>query len=350
MREKLKVIKTGITDPYHNLALEELLTEDVGEEEILLYLWQNRHTVVIGRNQNAYRECRIETLAADGGFLARRLSGGGAVYHDAGNLCFSFIAQEKNYDVDRHQAVLLHALRRLSLNAEKTGRNDLVLDGKKFSGHAFFRRGTHCCHHGTLMLDVDTERLTRYLTPDPEKTAKHLSMEERSSIDRAVPSVRSRVVNLKAYLPHLTAERLSEELLLAFSDVFGAEVRPFEETRIDPGKLNERRKFFADPSWILGRQIAHTVCMKRRFPAGGLELMLRVQDGKVADAVLYTDALSGDAEAAAKQLCGCAFEKETLIRALQPLYGGAERPLAEMLAVLIREELKDRTKNGEEYV
>ena len=127
MLEKLTYIESNTTNPYHNLALEEALLFGCGKEECILYLWQNEKTVVIGKNQNAWKECRTEKLERDGGHLARRLSGGGAVYHDLGNLNFTFLVSREHYDLDRQLAVIQRALEHLGLRAEKSGRNDLLM-------------------------------------------------------------------------------------------------------------------------------------------------------------------------------------------------------------------------------
>ena len=166
---KLKYILTDCTDPAKNLAVEEYLTFRADPDEVTMYLWQNANTVVIGRNQNPWKECRLEEMAEGGCTLARRVSGGGAVYHDLGNLNFTFIAQEGLYDVAKQTEVILRAVQILGIHAEKNGRNDLTIDGKKFSGHAYFKRGKYCYHHGTIMMDVNRDVLSRYLNVSTAK-------------------------------------------------------------------------------------------------------------------------------------------------------------------------------------
>ena len=161
MITKTRFIESKQVVPYANLALENHLLESVAEETCILYLWQNQRTVVIGRNQNAWRECRTTELAADGGYLARRLSGGGAVFHDLGNLNFTFLLPTKDFDVSRQLEVILQAMRHLGLAAERSGRNDVTIEGRKFSGNAFYDSRGHSYHHGTLLVDVDMDALSR---------------------------------------------------------------------------------------------------------------------------------------------------------------------------------------------
>lgn len=177
-------------DPYKNLALEAWLFEN-GRQDVWLYLWQNQHTVVIGRNQNAWKECRLSALEADGGKLARRGSGGGAVYHDVGNLNFTFILPRDVYDLRRQLGVILAAMERLGIPARFTGRNDLVTqDGAKFSGNAFQFSAHTALHHGTILVAADMGALSQYLAPSKAKLAA-----------KGVDSVRSRVCNLNTLRP-----------------------------------------------------------------------------------------------------------------------------------------------------
>ena len=152
MIERISVIDADGTDPYRNIALEECLLHDVRPGQCILYLWQNQRTVVLGRNQNALDECDVTALERDGGHLARRLSGGGAVYHDLGNLNFTFLVPTADYDQRAQTETILGAVRAMGVDAMRTGRNDLVVDGRKFSGHAYYHTGDKSYHHGTLMV------------------------------------------------------------------------------------------------------------------------------------------------------------------------------------------------------
>ena len=151
-------------DPWFNLALEELLYDTISESTVILYLWQNQNTVVIGKSQNAWKECRVSELEADGGRLARRSSGGGAVFHDLGNLCYTFLASSGLYDLEKQLGVILAAVGEQGIEARFTGRNDItVCDGRKFSGNAFRFSSGKGLMHGTLLLDTNPEKIARYL-------------------------------------------------------------------------------------------------------------------------------------------------------------------------------------------
>ena len=227
MIDKLKLYRGQSFDPFFNLAVEEYLLQNTDEGCCTLYLWQNQNTVVIGRNQNAFKECRTTLLEDEGGKLARRLSGGGAVFHDLGNLNFTFLVPTADYDLDKQLKVIELACEKLGVKVERSGRNDILADGRKFSGNAFYKNGPRAYHHGTLMVDVDREKMGRYLNPSKAKLSS-----------KGVDSVRSRVVNLKELAPDTTIEMLSQELAEAFGQVYGL---PYEEI----GLLEKDKKAIA---------------------------------------------------------------------------------------------------------
>ena len=204
-----RLIESPQNNPYRNLAAETVMT-DSPANLCYFYLWTNAPTIVIGYNQNPFSECNLDAAANAGVFIARRRTGGGAVYHDFGNLNFSFVMPEEIYDVKRQSSVIVNALKSLGINAELTGRNDITACGRKFSGNAFYKGKTHRLHHGTLMIDVDFGALSSYLTPDPSKYLK-----------KGVSSVKARVVNLKELAPTITAEALKNALKTAFCKEYG---------------------------------------------------------------------------------------------------------------------------------
>ncbi len=293
-------------DPYQNLAVEQYLMETVGEDTCILYLWQNSQTVVIGRNQNAWAECRTTELSQDGGHLARRLSGGGAVYHDMGNLNFTFLVSKKNYDLPKQLQVIVSACRNLGINAQITGRNDVAVDGKKISGNAFFDSKGQAYHHGTLLVDVDLDNLGRYLMPSKAKLQS-----------KGVDSVRSRVVNLKALCPTLTIQRMKEEMLAAFQQVYGMASQELREQAFDQDYVNQLRERNASWDWNYGKSLPASFACEDRFPWGGVQLRLQVEKGCVAQAAVYSDAMEWNlAECLRNALLGCMFSQQALQQAI----------------------------------
>ena len=280
MLKQLYYIETDSVDPYYNLALEEELLHWLPESSAILYLWQNAHTVVIGKNQNAWKECRTEQLAADGGHLVRRPSGGGAVYHDLGNLNFTFLAPLGDYEVHKQLSVILEACRSFGIPAEISGRNDLLADGRKFSGNAFLETNGRGSHHGTLLVDVDMTKMPRYLRPSKEKLQA-----------KGVNSVESRVVNLVTLAPGLTIPELKLRLRAAFEKVYGMPSAEIRESMLDAASIEQTRKRNASWEWTYGKTLEFTLSFGKRFPWGEIELQLEIEKGVIADVKVYSDAL-----------------------------------------------------------
>ena len=172
---RLRLLLSDSHDPLFNLAVEECIFRQMDPGQRVLFLWRNANTVVIGRAQNPWKECNTRRMEEDGVTLARRSSGGGAVFHDLGNSCFTFMAGKPGYDKSVSTAIVLDALRRLGVEAFASGRNDLLVatpDGdRKVSGSAYRETQDRGFHHGTLLLDADLGHLTNYLNPDPKKLA-----------------------------------------------------------------------------------------------------------------------------------------------------------------------------------
>lgn len=293
-------------DPYLNLAVEQYLMETVGEHACVLYLWQNRHTVVIGRNQNAWAECRTTELSQDGGHLARRLSGGGAVYHDMGNLNFTFLVSKKNYDLSKQQQVIVTACHNLGIDAQITGRNDVTANGRKFSGNAFYDSKGQAYHHGTLLVDVDMAKLGQYLVPSKEKLQS-----------KGVASVQSRVINLKELCPDLTIDRMKEEMRKAFDRVYGMKAAELSENDLDMDHVNQLRERNASWDWNYGKSLPATFCCKQRFPWGGVELQLQVEQGKIAQVQVYSDAMEWNLSTELQErLRCCRFTQADMLSAI----------------------------------
>ena len=311
-------------DPYRNLATERLLMKTVPEDALTLYLWQNERTVVIGRNQNARKECRVEKLLEDGGRLARRPTGGGAVFHDLGNLNFSFLATSENYDAARQTRVVLEACRSLGITAEATGRNDLTADGRKFSGCAYCHHEGRACHHGTLLVCADTERMDLYLRPDGEKLRS-----------RGVESVRTRVVNLTELNPALTVVALKRALIAAFEAEYGLRAEILREANLDADAVAAQIAEYQSWDWLFGREMPFDYVCEGRFPWGGLRLEMQTDGGIVQSVSAFTDAMDADlAGRLESALAGCRFDPEALCERV----GSLGLPECADVCTLIREQ------------
>ena len=305
MHKNVRIYLSNVYEASFNLALEKFLFETCQEEDFIFYLWQNESTIVIGRHQNPYKECNIEKVKADGVDLVRRPSGGGAVYHDKGNLNFTFISHEKNYDLDKNYSIILDALKVYGIYGQATGRNDLTIGDVKFSGNAFMSDQGINCHHGTLLVNADTVALQKYLTPSPLKIKS-----------KGVDSVKSRVINLRDLNTKLSTEGLKNHLIDSFYKHHGKGQMPIwiDRDNADPLVLDNEKDFYGW-EWCHGMTPAFDLSYEARFPWGILELDLNIQDSLITHASINTDCILCDSfEKLAAGLKGKRFLLEDLIQ------------------------------------
>lgn len=276
MSLKLSYVVSDTTDVYENLATEEYLTFNTREDECVLFLWQNANAVVIGKNQNAWKECNVSLLKKEDGKVARRMSGGGAVYHDLGNLNFTFCARENNFDKEKQTKVILKAMKLLGIEAQKSGRNDLLIEGKKFSGHAYFNHQDFCYHHGTIMFDVDKDDVAKYLNVSKSKLDS-----------KGVNSVKSRVINIKEINDKITLRSLRAAFLKAFEKEYEG-VATHIKTDVRSKELTDKYKSY---EWVYGKELPFTNEITDRFSWGETTVRLNVNEGFITGCKCYTDAL-----------------------------------------------------------
>ncbi len=309
-----KIIHSASTDPWFNLALEEHLVEMVstqvtaGGMPVILYLWQNDNTVVIGRNQNAWAECRTELLEEEGGRLARRSTGGGAVFHDLGNLNFSVITPKSMYDTKRSLQLIVEAVKKAGIDAYLSGRNDILADDLKFSGNAFLVRKEAGLHHGTLLVDSDYARIARYLNVPPAKLEA-----------KGIKSVKARVVNLSSIRSDVDIGLMKKLTEDAFLDMY----EPAETQSDILYDAGDERKFrdiydkYRSWEWRYGESLGFSCLMERYFEWGNLQMCFSVAGGIVADSKVYTDALDSEFFAGlADRFKGSRFTSDGLTDAL----------------------------------
>lgn len=307
MITQIRIYESTGFDPYTNLAIEKILMDKTESGVCILYLWQNQNTVVIGRNQNPWLECRSSLLEQENGKLARRLSGGGAVFHDLGNLNFTFIMCKDDYDLDKQLTVIQKACALTGIVAEKSGRNDLLADGRKFSGNAFYQDKVHAYHHGTLMVDVDREKLGRYLSPPKAKLEA-----------KGVTSVRSRVVNLKELAPALDIETMKQLMVAAFCSVYGMEASKIELNEADCASIERLSAQYGSWEYLFGTPLPFTYECEGHFPWGHIHLQLNAKDGLIRAVKFYSDAIDWNLpEKIEVALTGCRFETDSMTIALK---------------------------------
>lgn len=305
---QLFYIESHQHDPWYNLALEEHLLRTLPPHSVMLYLWQNHHTVVIGRNQNPWKECACKDFEADGGKLARRLSGGGAVYHDLGNLNFTFIMSSDLYDFHKQLEVILAAVQKAGIKAEFTGRNDIAYNERKFSGNAFYHGKDASYHHGTLLVDTDFEKLVTYLNPSADKIQA-----------KGIESVRSRVINLASVCPDLCIEAMKQHFRQAFEEVYGGRSQQ-HEVSLDDTAFAALHQQYASWEWRYGNTPAFDLSFNQRFGWGGADVQLSFSNSQISSAAIYSDAMDADIiEAIAQHLPGTAFSKDALIKSRDTL-------------------------------
>ncbi|MBU1693881.1 MAG: lipoate--protein ligase family protein [Verrucomicrobia bacterium] len=273
----MQVIQTQSLNVWRNLAAEEWLLSEQAPEPPILFLWQADPAVVIGKNQNPWAECAPGRLEQLGIRLARRVSGGGAVYHDPGNLNYAFILPRAAYRRDKAFGWVLAALHRLGIPARRLGRSGLGINSLKFSGTAFCYRGARVLHHGTLLVSADLEKLEQALSPPPIAIR-----------GRAVPSERSPVMNLSELVPGLTVDRVAVAL---------AGEGPLVAERFPDAAVRELEAKHGSQAWLY----ESTPTFEADLPTG----RVRVEHGRIVEA--------GEAV----QLMGCLFRSRDLSARLE---------------------------------
>lgn len=295
-------------DGWLNLARDGYFLENNKKGDVILYFYVNKNAVIIGRNQNAWKECSIANMDADGVQLVRRHSGGGAVFHDNGNLNFSFITDEKHYDLNRQMRVILNAVSKLGLKAELSGRNDITVDGKKFSGNAFSLAKGNRSHHGTILVNADLTKLSNYLCVSKEKMRS-----------KGIDSVRARVCNICELSSGLTVEAMRRLVIESFIEEYGAASEyVFDGTAL--AEVEERRERLASWEWRFGRTPQFDFETDKRFSFGDTQIYFNLRDGVIRETKVYSDCLDTELTTEIENaLTGVHFRKEEIKAALSKM-------------------------------
>ncbi len=317
------IIKNNSVDPYFNLAAEQYLIDNCDEDVFML--WRNDRTVVIGNNQNAYAEVDREYADTHGITVSRRLTGGGAVFHDLGNVNFSFIipSDGKGIDFKKYTAPIIESLKKMGLCAELSGRNDILIDGKKVSGNAQCVRNGKVLHHGTLLYCADLSKVSGVLRVDPAKLQS-----------KGIKSVKSRVANIKDLMD-------TDMDVLQFMSViesnFEGTKRGFTDTELQEiTKL--RCEKFATWEWIWGRSKEYTLTAKERFSYGSVEANINTDRGIIKEVSLTGDFFGvGDISELTDSLTGIRYEYADILAHLSKydiqryIFGASAEDISKLL-------------------
>ncbi|EGR34691.1 lipoate-protein ligase a, putative, partial [Ichthyophthirius multifiliis] len=299
IEKKICVIHSQVNDIHFNLATEEYLYEHHNLKYPTLFLWRNDKTIVIGRHQNPWKECFIQNMERDGIKLARRRTGGSAVYQDLGNSCFSFITPvyDNSNPLDsknKNNIIIVNSLKNLGVDAQFTGRNDIVCQGRKISGSAYQvnlgkKDGSDrkALHHGTMLFNVNTESVKNYLNPNKEKLKS-----------KGVDSVISRILNLNEIKPDLNHDFFVQQLEIEFAKFYSSHQVISEKLDYESLKQNQNiNQIFNEISswdWLYGQTPKFTNNIETRFDWGIIDFYFQVENNIIKECKVYSDCLYAD--------------------------------------------------------
>ncbi|KAG0175033.1 Biotin/lipoate A/B protein ligase [Apophysomyces sp. BC1034] len=310
-----------INDAYTNLAIEEWLLRETDPERYILYLWRNKSCVVVGRNQNPFQECNLRFMRSHGIPLVRRRSGGGAVYHDMGNSIYTIFMPRQAFSRRANADLVSRALQNLDIPASVNDRHDIVVDGYKVSGSAYKITSSRAYHHGTMLIDTDTDILKGCLSKK--------NMTNTGIVSKGVASVPSPVTNLRQYSYTVDHQQFCESVLAEFVQDYndGMPVEPiiFDESRIRqlPEMVQVTKKELETWDWIYGQTPEFTNTTDHEFDWGHVRAFIRARHGIITEADLSTTSLGAHevtvVSAISVALRGCHYSDQAVNDAVRKI-------------------------------
>ncbi|ATH94958.1 lipoate--protein ligase LplJ [Bacillus glycinifermentans] len=301
----------NITDPRINLAIEEYCLKHLDPEQTYLLFYINQPSIIIGKNQNTIEEINTKYVDENGIIVVRRLSGGGAVYHDLGNLNFSFITKDDGnsfHNFKKFTEPVVAALKRLGIDAELSGRNDLMANGRKISGNAQFSTRGRMFSHGTLLFDSEIDHVVSALKVKKDKIES-----------KGIKSIRSRVANISEFLEQkMTTEEFRSLLLKYIFDTEG-DIPEYKLTDDDWKIINQiSKERYQNWDWNYGKSPKFNLQHSKRFPAGSIDIRLEVHKGIIQECKIFGDFFGvGDVGDIEDKLSGIQYERKAIEEALE---------------------------------
>ena len=305
MATNVRLFTSDSHNPWFNLATEDWIFRDMDPSYRIMFLWRNSDTVVIGRHQNPWKECNLEKMEQDEVFLARRQSGGGAVYQDLGNTNFTFMTSTDQYDQEENFSIIIEALGDFGITAERSGRNDILVDGRKVSGSAFKHRKDRSFHHGTLLINADLGRLIDYLSPSKKKL-----------MSKGIDSVRSRVANLTEFNADLTHEKLQERIFARFLERYNATAEVEHLSREQLEEIPSLKTYYEelkDWNWRFGKTPDFSHHLYNRFDWGEMDVHINTRRGEIEEVKIFSDVLYPDfVDQLEQRMVGVRYDKAAI--------------------------------------
>jgi len=314
----------NITDPRINLAIEEYALKHLDPSNTYLLFYINEPSIIIGKNQNTVEEINADYVEENGIHVVRRLSGGGAVYHDLGNLNFSFLTKDDGdsfHNFKKFTDPVVKALQKLGVPAELSGRNDILANGRKISGNAQFSTKGRMFSHGTLLFDSEIEHVVSALNVKKEKIES-----------KGIKSIRSRVANIREFLNEPLSMEQFKEMLLSYIFDGKDEIPRYTLTEDDWKKIHEiSKERYQNWDWNYGKSPSFNVQHSHRFPVGQVDIRLEVKKGIIQQCKIYGDFFGvGDVADIEEQLKDVRYDRASIDEALQNIdlkhyFGNIER-------------------------